>query len=246
MAGVSAVYLGPMKIFLLVALLFPVLSGPAFSSEGKLREWIDSASWSQGVEYCDQKLAVDLSRRPDVRSLSAEHLSRIATYCAALASGQGDEFSTGWWWYTAAALHLKTAQDLLPELRKLGLLQTLPAPRSRIATSVPLEKAEKDKVQLLSGEVVSGTPPRPLTKPKPPKYLFTLGPGVVSTDVGVEMVVSRDGLPRQPLLTGAQALPVHVFFAYRFFSTWRFEPARVDNEPVDSVYRMSLSTKRVH
>lgn len=233
-----------MKKVLPSALLLTLLSNAAHGSDEKLRKWIDSESWPQGVEYCGKGLMEDLSRRPDVRSVSGEHLSRIATYCAALASGQGDEFSSGWWWYTAAALHLKTAQDLLPEMQKLGLLKTLPAPRSR-GNSIRLEKAEKDKVWLPSGEIVSGVPPRPLAKPKPPKYLFRPGPGVASTDVEVEMVVSKDGLPRQPLLVEAQALPLHVLFAYSFFKTLRFEPARVGNEPVDSVYKINVSTKRV-
>lgn len=232
-----------MKNFLLTALLLPVLSNAAFGSDGKLREWINSGSWSEGVEYCDRGLVDDLSRRPDLRSVSAEYLSRIATYCAALASGKGDEFSSGWWWYTAASLDLKTAQGLLPELQKIGLLQTLPAPRSR-ATSGFRKGTKKDEVWLLSGEIVLGTPPRPLTQPKRPGYMSRRITGVAYTNVEIEFVVSRDGLPRQPLLVGAQALPVHVLYAYHFFSTWRFEPASVNDEPVDSVYTLCVSTKR--
>ncbi|HKV11844.1 MAG TPA: hypothetical protein VJ725_27105 [Thermoanaerobaculia bacterium] len=228
-----------MKTFLLSLLLLPLLSNAAFGNEEKLRKWIDSSSWAEGTEYCDQKLADDLARRPDVRSLSADTLARLATYCAALASGKGDEAGTGWWWYTAAGLHLKTAQDLLPEMQQRGLLKTLPEPRGRAVA-----EEEKGKVRLLSGEVVDGAPAKPLPPPRYPKYMFRLGPGVAATEVEVELVVPRDGVPRQPLLLSAQALPVHALFTYRFLSAWRFEPAKVNGEPVDCIYKVKVSTKR--
>ena len=228
-----------MKTFLLSSLLLPLLSTAALGNEGKLRKWIDSSSWAEGAEYCDQKLADDLARRADVQRLSAEYLARLATYCAALASGKGDEPGAGWWWYTAAGLHLKAAQDLLPEMQQRGLLKVLPEPRGRAVA-----KEEKDKVRLLSGEAVDGTPPKPHPPAKYPKYMFHLGPGVAATEVEVELVVPRDGVPRQPLLLTARALPVYAFFTYRFLSAWRFEPAKVNGEPVDCTYTVTVKGTR--
>ena len=182
----------PMKTYLISALLLTVISSSAFGSDRKLREWLDSGSWSQGVEYCNRQLFTDLSRRPDRLRTSAEYLSRLATYCAALAGGKGDEFSSGWWWYTAASLDLKAAESLLPDLRKLGLLQALPAPRSRVSSEVREAKKEAE-VQLLSGEIVPGAPPRLVIQPRPPDYLFRLARGVGRTKVTIVLVVTRDG-----------------------------------------------------
>jgi hypothetical protein len=235
--------LASMKTFLLSTLLLAVLARPTFADEKKLQEWISTSSWNEGVEYCDHKMVDDLSHRSDLSRLSAEDLSRLAVYCAALASGKGDEAGSGWWWYTAASLDLKTAQALLPEMRNKGLLQTLPAPRSRGPESAG-DSSEKNKVRLLSGETVPGTPVKPIGKPKIPSYMFHPGSGVKAVSVEVEVVVSRDGVPRQPLLVEAHALPAHVLFAYNFLRTWRFEPAKVNDEPVECLYRLTISTHR--
>jgi hypothetical protein len=232
-----------MKTILLFTLLLAVLSRPAFGDEKTLPKWIDSGSWAEGAEYCDNKLVDDLSHRSDLRSLSAEYLSRLAVYCSALASGKGDEAGSGWWWYTAVSLDFKAAQSLLAELQKKGLLQALPAPRSR-GPELARDGDKKKEVLLLSGETVPGTPPRPLGKPKIPRYLFHPGSGVVRTSVVIEVVVSKDGVPRQPLLVEARALPAYMLFAYNFLRSWRFEPAKVNDEPVECFYRLTVSTQR--
>lgn len=224
-----------MKILLLSSLLLAAAVDSTL--EDKLRGWVGSQSWQQGAAYCDGDLFVDLSRRPDPRNITAESLSRIATYCAALSGGNGDDAGSGWWWYTAVSLDQKQAQRLLPELQKAGLLQKLPAPRSRTSH----EPLADGKLQRPTGQIVAGTPPRVLDKPRPPASMFPSIRGVASATVEVELVVSRTGVPQQPLLLKAKALPVHVFNAYHFLRTWRFEPAKVDGEPVDSIDAVTIS-----
>jgi hypothetical protein len=224
-----------MKILLLSALLLAAAADSTL--EDKLRGWVGSQSWQQGAAYCDGDLFVELSRRPDPRNISTGSLSRVATYCAALAGGNGDEAGSGWWWYTAVSLDQKEAQRLLPELQKAGLLQKLPAPRSRTSHG-PLADG---KIQRPTGEIVEGVPPRVLDKPKPPASMFPSIRGVASATVEVELVVPRTGVPQQPLLLKAKALPVHVFNAYHFLRTWHFEPAKVGGEPVDSIDAVTIS-----
>jgi hypothetical protein len=206
----------------------------------KLQGWLSSGSWSEGLDYCNRDLVKEVSRLPDLRNVSSERLSRLALYCAALASGKGDEASASWWWYTAASIDLKAAQQLLPEMQKLGLLGTLPAPRSRADELKPRRKGEK-KVRLPSGEIVTGEPPRPILKPKIRDYLFAPMIGVQGMTVAVEIVVSKEGVPRQPLLMRARALPIHVLSVYHYLSAFRFEPARVNGEAVDCVYSLTVS-----
>jgi hypothetical protein len=228
-----------LAIGILVLLTMPSLS---FGGDKKLQEWLNAGSWSEGADYCNRKLADDLSRRPDLRSVSTEYLSRLAVYCAALASGQGDDRNAGWWWYTAVAIDHKAAEGLLPEMRKLGLLQALPPPRNLGPRREPNEK--KKEIRLLSGEIVQGDLPRLLNKPKVPDYIFRPITGVAGATVAIEAIISRDGTLRQPLLVKAGALPVQVLFAYQFLSTFRFEPAKVNGEPVECFYMWTVSVRR--
>jgi len=162
---------------------------------------------------------VDLSRRPDPRNISAESLSRIATYCAALAGGNGDDADSGWWWYTAVSLDQKQAQRLLPELQKAGLLRKLPAPRSRTSR----EPLADGKFRRPTGQIVEGTPPRVLDKPKAPAFMFPSIRGVASATVEVELVASRTGrvpaaaAPQGEGAAGAcvQRLPLPQYLAFR-------------------------------
>ena len=232
-----------MKKHLVLGLLAFLVSAAAFGNEAKLQSFLDSGSWQEGARYCDKDLLEGLSRRKDIGNVSAMVLSRLATFCAALAGRAGDDFKSGWWWYTAVSLDLKAAQELLPRMREKGLLASLPEPRS-VLPKAP-EKLEKGQVRLASGEVVAGTGPRAVTKPKIPKVMFLPVSNVARAEVAVEMIVSRDGLPRQPLLVEAKALPAHVFFAYHFVSGFRFEPARVNGEPVECAYTMTVTTQKM-
>ncbi len=93
-----------------------------------------------------------------------------------------------------------------------------------------------------TGETVDGTQVRPLKPYKIPKYLHDRG--VKKTQVAVEVVVDTDGLPWQPMLLGAQALPVHGFLAFNFFRAGRFSPAVVNGAPVASVYMLTVTMER--
>jgi hypothetical protein len=233
-----------MKKCLLATLIAFLVSGAAFGDERKLQSFIDSESWDDGFKYCETKLLGGLSRRPDIRNVTAADLSRMSAYCAALAGRAGDEFKSGWWWYTAVSLDLDAAQALLPKLREKGLLTSLPAPRSANAANAIKLKTQKGEVRLPSGEIVKGDPPRAVTTPPIPKMMYLPVSGVVRAVVMIELIIARDGLPRQPLLLDAKALPAHLVFAYHFVSGFRFEPARVNGEPVDSSYTVTVTTQR--
>ncbi|HET9229257.1 MAG TPA: hypothetical protein VFR31_21435, partial [Thermoanaerobaculia bacterium] len=185
-----------MKKHQVLSLIAFLVAGAVFADERKLQSFIDSESWQEGSRYCDKALLEGLSRRPDIRNVTAADLSRISAYCAALASGGGDDFKSGWWWYTAISLDLDAAQSLLPKLREKGLLTTLPEPRSANANA--LEKTGKGEVRMPSGEVVAGTGARATTKPKVPKVMFLPVSNVARAEVAIEVIIAKDGLPRQP------------------------------------------------
>jgi len=200
---------------------------------------IQDGAWSAGQARC-ASLAESEARRSDRRQLAAAHYAELAAYCAAIASGAADPDEASWWWFTAAAIDSKTALALLPEFEEKGLLRDLPAYR-RPANSDPQTKYAKDQVLLPDGKVVSGVGADGVPFPKPPSYLFSHVQGVARTEIHIEVLVGKDGVPREPVLLSARALPIHAFLAFRYLGTWRFKPARVDGDAVVSAVGLSVS-----
>jgi hypothetical protein len=90
--------------------------------------------------------------------------------------------------------------------------------------------------------LVKGESAKTAKRPEWPKYMFNPISAVVATEVVVEVLVDTDGRPTQPVLASAKALPIHAFLTFDFLRHWRFTPARVNGEPVVSVYRLTVST----
>jgi hypothetical protein len=90
--------------------------------------------------------------------------------------------------------------------------------------------------------LVKGESAKTAKRPEWPKYMFNPISAVVATEVVVEVLVDTDGRPTQPVLASAKALPIHAFLTFDFLRHWRFTPARVNGEPVISVYHLTVST----
>jgi len=198
--------------------------------------------WNRGGAVCEG-LAQSEAKRPDRRQLSTVHYAQLAAYCAALASGSGDADGAAWWWFTAVSMNSKAARALLPGFLDLGLLKSLPPPRQLTGRSFSAKRS-RDQVLLPSGQLVSGTAPAVALRPEVPRYLFSSVPGVARTDVKIEVLVGEDGVPREPLLISAHALPLHAFLAFHYLRGWRFTPAVVDGRPVISAFQLAVSTSR--
>lgn len=223
----------------LALLLCSPLSLSAAGPPEALERAIQAKDWQEGQRICDGLPEAE-SRNPGRGERAASELARLSAQCAAVASGAGDRWRANWWWFTAAAMDLKTAQALLPELRSQGLLLDLLPARS----PVQQEKPEKTRVVLPDGKVVAGTPARPIGPPKIPKSAFSHVRGVRWAEVKLEVLLDENGLPWQPVLLSARALPIHAFQAFAYLGTWRFTPAVVDGAPVASVYTFEITETR--
>ena len=200
---------------------------------------IEAEEWAAGLEVCES-LASSEGERPDRGDLPASHFACLASLCAAISSGAGDNWRTNWWWFTAVALDLQEAGENLRALRELGLLKDLLPPRGRVDDSRS-KRVTKTRVLLPDGRLLEGTPPERLGSKQHPEYLFVPIDGIARQSVKVELIVGKDGLPWQPVLVSAKALPVHVFLTLFYLHELRFNPAMVADEPVDSVYAMTIS-----
>jgi hypothetical protein len=221
----------------------PTLARAASPAAG-LRASIAAKDWPKGLAAC-AALPDTETRRGGFSPPPASHYAELATLCAALASGAGDQASAEWWWFTAAAMDLAAAQRLLPELRDQGLLQQLPPPRQPAGAAVDPKPASPPQVTLPDGATVAGDPVQVTERPRPPKWMHFAARSGRPTEVAIEMLVGEDGVARQPVLVSAKALPTHTFLAFAYFRQWRFAPARVDGKPVAAAFALTLSAYRV-
>jgi hypothetical protein len=231
------------KVFPVVTLLllFTPLALFAADPVDRLGSAIQARNWPKGMRVCNGLPRTE-SRRPDWRQRAASHFAELAAHCAAVASGTGDRWRSNWWWSTAAAMDVDTARNLLPRFQSMGLLLDLLPLRIHAYAKSPEPRSE-DQVLLPNGEFVTGERVRPRNHPRIPDYLFGNVPGGARTQVEIGFTVDEEGLPWQPMIVSAQALPLHAFMAFAFIGEWRFFPAVVDGAPVASTYMMTVTVE---
>jgi len=86
-------------------------------------------------------------------------------------------------------------------------------------------------------------PPRIIQK-TPPRFPEGLRQMGVSGNLMVETIIGKDGVPRSPLLVNANGVgPAMKYVALDAVRNWRFEPARLDGEPVKVYYVLTVNFK---
>jgi len=134
------------------------------------------------------------------------------------------------------AMDSKTALDLLPELRSKGLLTRLSPPRNPV--DVVVKKGKNPQVLLPTGEEVEGERVKALAPSRAPMWFSA------RNKIIVELIVSSDGIARQPLLISKVVLaanPLQIFLTFAFLRQWHFSPAKVASQPTAAVYVVVLN-----
>lgn len=230
---------------LILALLFGLAAqANAASIPVRLRSMIASRDWSQGVALCTSLPDDESNRyeRPHPTFRPASEYAEMAALCAAVESGAGDDLAADWWWFTATAMDLKTALDLLPELRSSGLLTQLSSPRKPV-TSLALKPKGPPPVTLPTGEEVEGEKAKVIEQPRPPKWFFRAVHGLGHVEIVVELVIGSDGIARQPILISTSTPPLQAFLAFAWLRQWRFSPAEVAGQPTASIFQLRVNAK---
>lgn len=228
------------KKVLIIAILLLRVPLVLFAADpmDQLASAIQAKDWSKGMRVCNGIPGTE-SRRSERRGLAGSHFAELAMHCAVAASGAGDRWRSNWWWSTAAAMDVDTAQSLLPRFQSQGLLLDLLPPRmhSRAEASEPRLKG---RVRLPNGELIAGKRARP-RNPRIPAYLTRGMPGVAPSKVEIDFIVDEEGVLWQPVAVSTKALPVQVFLALCFVGEWRFFPAVVDGVSVASTYTLTVA-----
>jgi hypothetical protein len=232
------------KTLILVLLFGLAGQAHAASTPVKLRGMIASRDWSQGVALCGSLPEDESNRfeRPHPTFRPASEYAEMAALCAVIESGAGDDLAADWWWFTATAMDLKTALDLLPELRSSGLLTQLSPPRKPVTSLAPKPK-ERPPVTLPTGEEVEGEKVKVVEQPRPPKWFFRALRGLGNVEIVVELVIGSDGIARQPTLISTSTPPLRAFLAFAWLRQWRFSPAKVAGQPTESIFQLRINAQ---
>ena len=176
----------------------------------------------------------------------AYSLAVVDVFRAIAEAELGHQAEAEWLWESALNLFPDVAKtDLSPygkkalELRRL----TLRDPNRKMERELLDRMNGKDGEAIFNPENKNVEPPRIVhqTRPEYPKALRLL---LSQGRVVVSSVIGKDGRPRQPVIVDAQGGGASMrYVALETVGQWRFEPAKLDGQPVAVYYVLTISFK---
>jgi TonB family protein len=176
----------------------------------------------------------------------AYSLAVVDVFRAIAEAELGHQEEAEWLWESALNLFPDVAKtDLSPygkkalELRRL----TLREPNRKMERELLDRMKGKDGEEVFNPSDAKVEPPRIVhqTRPEYPKALRLL---LSQGRVAVSSVIGKDGRPRQPVIVDAQGGGASMrYVALETVGQWRFEPARLDGQPVAVYYVLTISFK---
>lgn len=163
----------------------------------------------------------------------SEVLFGLATLYRALAeAGLGDEREACWYWHLALAFN--------PLLVDFGLDRFGEPGRFLLDHEEPYEDGATDGDSVLPVDHRDVTAPRKVSAPKPefPRGARYFG---VTGVLVVLVVIDEKGVPSKPEVLNALSAPSLTWAGLEALKRWRFEPARLDGEPVPVFYTLTIN-----
>ncbi len=171
---------------------------------------------------------------------AADILGVASAFRAVAEAGQGREEEAGWHWDMALNLRPEVAKTDLSPYGAIGVgfkaRQLRPIDPNRVSPQA-VEAAKQEAIQK------HFQPPRIIRKVRPrfPEGLRRMG---VSGSLLVETIIGEDGVPREPLVVDAGGVgPAMKYVALESLRQWRFEPARLEGQPVKVYYVLNVNFK---
>ena len=219
------------------AVLLVCSVGPPLAAQSQL-----GAKWRGAITRADQDLQAGnwervskrMSRLLEQMKGSIEsgpgagwYLGSAAAMRAVAEAGLGNEREAAWDWHMAVTLHPDWQGTDLGRYGEAGLtLQRALGSFEVLGEGVPRENPRI-------------VPPRKTRAPNP-EYPRAKRLACLEEAVVVEAVIGRDGVPFQPQLQ-SRGYPVMGFAVMETLRGWRFEPARLDGEPVLALYQLTTT-----
>jgi TonB family protein len=162
---------------------------------------------------------------------ATEVFSIVLTHKALALAGLGRQDEALWWWHAALSMHPGMAKADLSEFHEAG--QFLASRRERGA---------------LGGGQKPKNPNPGIQAPRVKKKVAPDFPGGaqyfgIAGMLVMEVVIAKDGTPRSPKILQNLPAPTLSYAALDAVRRWRFEPGKVDGEPADVVFKLTINYK---
>jgi len=227
-----------------MVLFFVAVSAMAGLREDEIRrEWAtkinQSADLLQHGDYkralrIDDRLIGDMEEMLGPGDAGAQVFGTVVTHKALAEAGLGNYGDALWYWHTALALFPRLAEADLSTFGEAG-------------------KYLKEHPPDLPRQLEGGGQPMALSTSavKPPRLVKRVEPvypeGANAFDVGgiliVEVVIDKEGRVTAPRVRKALPAPTLSFAALEAVKQWRFEPGRVEGEPVPVLFNLTVNFK---
>ena len=158
-------------------------------------------------------------------------------FCALAEAGLGHTEDADWYWCVATGLFPQFEQSDLSVYGDAGsLLMAITRGLSTTYADVKrLHDAPDDSGKVEAPRVVKRVEPR-------------CPPGALSRGLGgpivVEVTISRDGTPHRPRVVSSRLAPSLAYAALEALRQWRFEPGRLNGEPVAVIFNLTVNFRQ--
>ncbi len=199
----------------------------------KVDEQLRAGKWKSGQRKA-RRLAAEICAEGWYGRELKETLAELAFYQAAAAANLGERDAAAWYWHTAQNVDRRIRErDLAPYGEAGKLLRELRLRRPGTAPP-PFRLAEPDYGKYRRARLTEAWAP-----------VLSHNPGAAAErpgDLYVELIVDREGAVHHPVVLTGGANPVLVYGTLEALRAMpRLEPARYGGEPVDSLFKYTLT-----
>ncbi|HEX9945877.1 MAG TPA: energy transducer TonB [Thermoanaerobaculia bacterium] len=229
-------------VLLLLAGALPLSGGPSPPEQWAMHlkevgQKLRAQQWEEAEKQV-LRVADQIVERTGTGQGAAYFLAVASALQAIAESGLRREEEADWHW--------DMALNLFPDIAKTDLSPYSPSAdrfKTRQLRSADPDRTSPQAVEAAKQDAIKKDiqPPRIIrqARPKFPEGLRQMG---VSGNLAVETIIDRDGVPRQPLVLSTQGVgPAMKYAALEALRQWRFEPARLEGEPVKVYYVLTIN-----
>lgn len=217
----------------------------------------ESSKWDQQIDRAEREILDGKHRAARKRMISTAEemvdefgpgkggeilLGLLALHRALAEAGLGNEEAARWYLHVALAFNPLLVDYGLDRFGAPGRFLLANAPEDPDRSDAEEEEDAGDGAEAPQMIMPGVTPPKSKKRPKPrfpsgARYFRITGALVV------QVMISEEGRPTEPKVLVPLPAATLTWAALEALRRWRFEPARVDGEPVAVYYNLTVNYK---